>query len=272
MVVHAQDVSLPPRLFPLSLSVEAGQVVHLIGPNGSGKSTLLQLLSGLEMPEAGHIAINSQRLSGQTRQTLAQWRGYLMQHQRPAFVMAVFEYLNLVLDSLPRSSLQGQSLPRQSLQQMAGSARDEAVNHIASRLAVSDKLHRRIDSLSGGEWQRVRLAGALLQVLPSLNPHACLLLLDEPATGLDVAQQEIIYQEISMMAATYGIAIVMANHDLNRTLVHADKVLLLNQGRLVATGRPGQVLTDRQLSEVFATPLEQVSTVNGPVIMRARTS
>lgn len=262
MVVHAQDVSLPPRLFPLSLSVEAGQVVHLIGPNGSGKSTLLQLLSGLEMPEAGHIAINSQRLGGQTRQTLAQWRGYLMQHQRPAFVMAVFEYLNLVLDSL-----QGQSLQR-----MAGSARDEAVNHIASRLAVSDKLHRRIDSLSGGEWQRVRLAGALLQVLPSLNPHACLLLLDEPATGLDVAQQEIIYQEISMMAATYGIAIVMANHDLNRTLVHADKVLLLNQGRLVATGRPGQVLTDRQLSEVFATPLEQVSTVNGPVIMRARTS
>ncbi|OOF13661.1 vitamin B12 ABC transporter ATP-binding protein BtuD [Salinivibrio sp. MA427] len=261
-MVHAQDVSLPPRLFPLSLSVEAGQVVHLIGPNGSGKSTLLQLLSGLEMPEAGHIAINSQRLGGQTRQTLAQWRGYLMQHQRPVFVMAVFEYLNLVLDSLPR----------QSLQQMAGSARDEAVNHIASRLAVSDKLHRRIDSLSGGEWQRVRLAGALLQVLPSLNPHACLLLLDEPATGLDVAQQEIIYQEISMMAATYGIAIVMANHDLNRTLVHADKVLLLNQGRLVATGRPGQVLTDRQLSEVFATPLEQVSTVNGPVIMRARTS
>ncbi|OOF35026.1 vitamin B12 ABC transporter ATP-binding protein BtuD [Salinivibrio costicola subsp. alcaliphilus] len=261
-MVHAQDVSLPPRLFPLSLSVEAGQVVHLIGPNGSGKSTLLQLLSGLEMPETGHIAINSQRLGGQTRQTLAQWRGYLMQHQRPAFVMAVFEYLSLVLDSLPR----------QSLQQMAGSARDEAVNHIASRLAVSDKLHRRIDSLSGGEWQRVRLAGALLQVLPSLNPHACLLLLDEPATGLDVAQQEIIYQEISMMAATYGIAIVMANHDLNRTLVHADKVLLLNQGRLVATGRPGQVLTDRQLSEVFATPLEQVSTVNGPVIMRARTS
>jgi vitamin B12 transport system ATP-binding protein len=206
MVVHAQDVSLPPRLFPLSLSVEAGQVVHLIGPNGSGKSTLLQLLSGLEMPEAGHIAINGQRLGGQTRQTLAQWRGYLMQHQRPAFVMAVFEYLNLVLDSLPRSSIQGQSLPRQSLprqslpkqslQRMAGSARDEAVNHIASRLAVSDKLHRRIDSLSGGEWQRVRLAGALLQVLPSLNPHACLLLLDEPATGLDVAQQEIIYQEI----------------------------------------------------------------------------
>ena len=262
MVVHAQDISLPPRLLPLSLSVDAGQVVHLIGPNGSGKSTLLRLLSGLEIPEAGHVAINGQRLGGQTRQTLAQWRGYLMQHQRPAFVMAVFEYLNLVLDSL-----QGQSL-----QLPAGSVRDEAVNHIASRLAVSDKLHRRIDSLSGGEWQRVRLAGALLQVLPSLNPHACLLLLDEPATGLDVAQQEVIYQEIGTMAAAYGIAIIMANHDLNRTLVHADKVLLLNQGRLVATGRPDQVLTDRPLSEVFATPLEQISTVNGPVIMRARST
>lgn len=265
MMVYAQDISLPPRLFPLSLSVEAGQVVHLIGPNGSGKSTLLQLLSGLEVPEAGHVAINGQCLGGQTRQTLAQWRGYLMQHQRPAFVMAVFEYLNLVLDSL-----QGQSLQGQRLQLPAGRVRDEAVNHIASRLAISDKLHRRIDSLSGGEWQRVRLAGALLQVLPSLNPHACLLLLDEPATGLDVAQQEVIYQEIGTMAAAYGIAIVMANHDLNRTLIHADKVLLLNQGRLVAAGRPGQVLTDRQLSEVFATPLEQVSTVNGPVIMRAR--
>ncbi|SIN86412.1 vitamin B12 ABC transporter ATP-binding protein BtuD [Salinivibrio sp. ES.052] len=254
MIVNAQDLGLSPRLLPMSLAVEAGQVVHLIGPNGSGKSTLLQLLSGLETAETGYVSMNGQVIAGQTRHALAQIRGYLTQHQRPAFVMAVFEYLNLVLDSL--------QLP-------SGDCRDNTVTEVSARLAITDKLHRRIDSLSGGEWQRVRLAGALLHVSPWLNPNACLLLLDEPATGLDVAQQEIIYQEIRTMATEHGIAIIMANHDLNRTLAHADTVLLLKQGRLVATGRPSEVLTDQRLSDVFATPLEQVPTPNGPVIMRA---
>ncbi|WP_102505287.1 MULTISPECIES: vitamin B12 ABC transporter ATP-binding protein BtuD [Salinivibrio] len=254
MIVDAKDLSLAPRLLPISLSVEAGQVVHLIGPNGSGKSTLLELLSGLEVPQSGSVWLQGQPVSGQTRYDLAQVRGYLMQQQRPAFVMAVFEYLNLVLDSV---------------QLATGEIRDKAVADVVSRLAISDKLHRRIDSLSGGEWQRVRLAGVLLQVSKALNPHACLLLLDEPSTGLDVAQQAVIYQEITALAREQEIAIIMANHDLNRTLEHADTVVVLQQGRIVSLGPPKAVLTDQLLSDVFATPLEQVSTANGPVIMRA---
>ncbi|OOE88245.1 vitamin B12 ABC transporter ATP-binding protein BtuD [Salinivibrio sharmensis] len=253
-MLHAKDLTLPPRLLPTSLTAEAGQVVHLIGPNGSGKSTLLQLLSGLEQPNSGDVWLQGQLVAGQTRYDLAQSRGYLMQHQRPAFVMAVFEYLNLVLDSL---------------QLTAGATRDKAVAEVVSRLAIGDKLHRRIDSLSGGEWQRVRLAGAFLQVSKALNPHACLLLLDEPSTGLDVAQQEVVYQQISALAREQGIAVVMANHDLNRTLEHADTVVVLKQGGVVSKGAPKKVLTDVLLSHVYDTPLEQVSTANGPVIMRA---
>lgn len=251
-MLTAHQLSLSPRLLPLSIRFQPGQVTHLIGPNGSGKSTLLHLLSGLGTPEHGQVSIQDTAIAGLRRQDLAHLRGYLIQQQKPAFVMAVYEYLNLVIDSLQLGQV---------------SARDAVVRRVCQSLSIDDKLHRRVDSLSGGEWQRVRLAGVLLQVDRQLNPQASVLLLDEPATGLDVAQQEAIYSEITH-AAKQGLCVVMANHDLNRSLTHADNVVLLNQGRMVASGAPRDVLSDTRLSDVFATPLVQVSTAYGPVIVR----
>ena len=136
-----------------------------------------------------------------------------------------------------------------------------ALDEISQMLDITDKLHRSIQTLSGGEWQRVRLAGMCLQIWPTLNPYAKLLILDEPAAPLDIAQEALLYKLIERVADK-GIAVIMANHDLNRTLRHADQVLLLDKGVLQASGRAEQVLTPEQLESVFNTEVKSISVEN----------
>lgn len=136
-----------------------------------------------------------------------------------------------------------------------------ALEEISQMLDITDKLHRSIQTLSGGEWQRVRLAGMCLQIWPTLNPYAKLLILDEPAAPLDIAQEGLLYKLIDRVAEK-GIAVIMANHDLNRTLRHADQVLLLDKGVLQASGTADQVLTPEQLESVFNTEVKSISVDN----------
>lgn len=99
-----------------------------------------------------------------------------------------------------------------------------------------------MNQLSGGEWQRVRLAAVVLQIHPDANPVGQLLLLDEPMNSLDVAQQNALDRVLHHLCQA-GIAIVMSSHDLNHTLRHAHKAQLLKRGKLIACGRREEVLT-----------------------------
>ncbi len=99
-----------------------------------------------------------------------------------------------------------------------------------------------MNQLSGGEWQRVRLAAVVLQIHPDANPVGQLLLLDEPMNSLDVAQQNALDRVLHHLCQA-GIAIVMSSHDLNHTLRHAHKARLLKRGKLIACGRREEVLT-----------------------------
>ncbi len=109
-------------------------------------------------------------------------------------------------------------------------------------LGLGDKLGRSVNQLSGGEWQRVRLAAVVLQIHPDANPVGQLLLLDEPMNSLDVAQQNALDRVLHHLCQA-GIAIVMSSHDLNHTLRHAHKARLLKRGKLIACGRREEVLT-----------------------------
>lgn len=109
-------------------------------------------------------------------------------------------------------------------------------------LGLGDKLGRSVNQLSGGEWQRVRLAAVVLQIHPNANPVGQLLLLDEPMNSLDVAQQNALDRVLHHLCQA-GIAIVMSSHDLNHTLRHAHKAWLLKRGKLIACGRREEVLT-----------------------------
>ncbi len=117
-------------------------------------------------------------------------------------------------------------------------------------LGLGDKLGRSVNQLSGGEWQRVRLAAVVLQIHPDANPVGQLLLLDEPMNSLDVAQQNALDRVLHHLCQA-GIAIVMSSHDLNHTLRHAHKARLLKRGKLIACGRREEVLTPSYLAQAY---------------------
>ncbi len=249
-MISVSSLNVAERLLPLSFDCEAGEVLHIVGPNGSGKSTLLSALSGV-IDSAGDIYLDEINSRECSLSELALRRAYLSQNEKPAFNLDVFQYLAL---SVPKcTSLED---PRVS----------KAVKELSELLKIEDKLHRSIHQLSGGEWQRVRLAGSCLQIWPAINPYAKLLVLDEPGAPLDIAQEGLLYKLIERIAAE-GLSVVMANHDLNRSLRHADKVLLLEQGVAQCFGKPELVLTEDNLREVFDTSVKSVFVEDKPYLV-----
>ncbi len=252
--MHVKHISVGSRLLPLSFECKAGEIVHVVGPNGSGKSTLLAAISGtLSYREgmSGEVYVGDKNLLTLPLSEQAHVRGYLCQQSRPAFNVDVFQYLAL---SLPSGA------------EIADIKVRDAVNMVVELVQLQDKLHRSIQTLSGGEWQRVRLAGVCLQVWRTINPFSQFLILDEPAAPLDIAQEGLLYQLINAMAAQ-GIGVLVANHDLNRTLKHADKVLLLNNGVLHSSGNADTVLTEEALGEVFNTQVKKVIVDEQPYLI-----
>ncbi len=252
--MHVKHMSVGSRLLPLSFECKAGEIVHVVGPNGSGKSTLLAAISGtLSHREgmSGEVYVGDKNLLTLPLSEQAHVRGYLCQQSRPAFNVDVFQYLAL---SLPSGA------------EIADIKVRDAVNMVVELVQLQDKLHRSIQTLSGGEWQRVRLAGVCLQVWRTINPFSQFLILDEPAAPLDIAQEGLLYQLINAMAAQ-GIGVLVANHDLNRTLKHADKVLLLNNGVLHSSGNADTVLTEEALGEVFNTQVKKVIVDEQPYLI-----
>ncbi len=253
-MMHVKHIAVGNRLLPLSFECLDGEVVHVVGPNGSGKSTLLAAISGTLSRQdtvSGEVSVNNDDLLAMPLSEQAYLRGYLCQQSRPVFNVDVFQYLAL---SLPN----GVKITDDKVR--------DVVNEIICLVQLQDKLHRNIQTLSGGEWQRVRLAGVCLQVWRSINPYSQLLILDEPSAPLDIAQEGLLYQLIAEVAAQ-GIGVVIANHDLNRTLRHADKVLLLNNGVLHSAGKADEVLTEEALGEVFNTQVKRVMVEDKPYLL-----
>ncbi len=238
-MIDINDLHVAKRLMPMSFQVQPGDIIHVIGPNGSGKSTLLDVLSGL-LSHQGNVRVNGESITHYDLQALAKIRAYLCQSDRPAFNMSVFQYLSLSI-----------------AKEMASDVVESAVHEITTQLCITEKLGKSIHHLSGGEWQRVRLAGVCLQVWPTLNPQAKLLLLDEPAAPLDVGQESLLYQMIDVMAKK-GLTIIMSNHDLNRTLRHSDKVVVLKEGVLKAMGESKSLLTGELLTDIFNTQVTRI--------------
>ncbi|UDJ80465.1 vitamin B12 ABC transporter ATP-binding protein BtuD [Kosakonia oryzae] len=227
-LLQLQNVGASGRLGPITASVDRAAIVHLVGPNGAGKSTLLSRLAGLSGGQ-GEVLLNNRPLEQWPAQALAQHRAYLAQQQTPPFAMPVWHYLLL---------------------HQRDTAQTHCLGKIAAQLGLGDKLSRRVNQLSGGEWQRVRLAAVILQIHPEVNPSGQLLLLDEPMNSLDVAQQTALDKLIAELVSA-GVTVVMSSHDLNHTLRHAQQVWLLSAGRLLGSGKQEEVLTPDRLAEAY---------------------
>lgn len=228
LLMQLTDVADKGRLEPVTGAINAGEILHFVGPNGAGKSTLLARMASLTSGP-GEIVLQGHALADWSPVSLAHRRSYLVQQQVPPFAMPVWHYLMLHLHDKNSATL---------------------LSDVATALGLDDKLTRHASQLSGGEWQRVRLAAVILQIHPAGNPHGRLLLLDEPMSGLDVAQQAALDTLLSGLSRQ-GIAVVMSSHDLNHTLRHAHRVWLLSRGKMIASGARDQVLTPPNLARAY---------------------
>ncbi|WP_336340445.1 vitamin B12 ABC transporter ATP-binding protein BtuD [Enterobacter cloacae] len=234
-LMQLTDVAETGRLDPVTAAIRAGEILHLVGPNGAGKSTLLARMAGLTVGP-GSITLLDSPLGDWSAVALAHRRSYLVQQQVPPFAMPVWHYLMLHLHDKQQTAL---------------------LTEVAAALGLEDKLSRHASQLSGGEWQRVRLAAVILQIHPAGNPHGRLLLLDEPMSGLDVAQQAALDTLLSALCRQ-GIAVVMSSHDLNHTLRHAHSVWLLARGKMIASGTRDSVLTPPNLARAYHMPFRRL--------------
>lgn len=217
----------------VSLTLEAGEVLALLGPNGAGKTTLLRLLAGEERPSAGRIELLGRALEGYGALELALTRSVLTQQRELSFPFTAYEVA--FLGRMPHL--------QQRPEGPVDHARTERALGEAQALSLAARLY---PTLSGGEQGRVDLARVLAQ-----EPR--LLLLDEPTNHLDPKHQVEVLA-LCRRLAEGGWGVVMVLHELNLASLFADRILLLHQGRMVALGRPAEVLCPKRLEAVYGLP------------------
>jgi iron complex transport system ATP-binding protein len=219
----------------VSLEAREGQVTAVAGPNGSGKSTLVRALLRRQPLESGTIAIDGDDIAGLEPQEIARRVAVAPQREEPAFPMRVHEYVALG------------RYPRLGLWRSSSSQDLSAVASAMDRAGVSDFSARSIDALSGGEWQRVRIARALAQ-------EARALVLDEPTTFLDLSHEMSLFELLHSLARD-GMAVMIVSHQLNLLARFASVVVLLNHGKVAAAGPPETVMQASLLESVYDWPL-----------------
>ncbi|MDR9828920.1 vitamin B12 ABC transporter ATP-binding protein BtuD [Vibrio sp. FNV 38] len=238
-MITVKDLAVDQRLLPCSFEIKPGEVLHLVGPNGSGKSTLLAALAG-DIHHQGSICLDEQPITQTSLQQQSELRCYLAQSGRPAFNVPVFKYLQV-------------SVPKWVDQR--SDKFTAAFAWLTQWFALTEKLRKPISQLSGGEWQRVRIVASCLQIWPDYNAHAKFALFDEPAAALDVSFEGKLHQLIARLAEQ-GLAVVVANHDLNRSLRHADSVMLLSHGIVQHKGKARETLSPSRVAQVYQTSVK----------------
>jgi iron complex transport system ATP-binding protein len=230
--------SAKPAVLDLSLQIPAGATTAVLGPNGSGKSTLLRLLLGVIQPSAGTVDFQGRPLPAWGREALAREVGVVPQGEEAVFPMSVRE-----LVAMGR-------YPHLGAWRREGAADRQAVEDAMRRCDVLDLAARPVPTLSGGERQRARLARALAQ-------EAATLALDEPTAALDVAHEMAIFELLSNLGHA-GKTVLLVTHNLNLAARYADRLVLLDGGRLAAEGTPAEVLTRETVERVYGWPVEIV--------------
>lgn len=235
----------------VDLDVRPGEVLVVVGPNGAGKSTLVSVLAGDRTPDAGEAAWTGTPLGAVWTAELARLRAVLLQENQVSFPFRVIDVVRM--GRAPWQSTGKQNTGKQSTGKQASStpADDDAV--VARALAAADVVglaERRFPTLSGGEKARTSFARLLAQ-------DTTLLLLDEPTAALDVRHTEHVLRHARRHASEGG-AVVVVLHDLALAAAWADRVLVLDGGRVAAVGAPAEVLTADLLSRVYEHPVDVV--------------
>ncbi|WP_432354001.1 adenosylcobinamide amidohydrolase [Sporosarcina sp. A2] len=217
----------------VSFDVQPGEVLGILGPNGSGKSTLLKMISGILPKQTGTVEIADRNASSYSPKEFARNVAVLPQLHAHAFSHTV------------RATVELGRYPYQTGLFSSWTAEDEAaVNHAMERTGVTHYANTLIESLSGGEQQRVFVAQALAQQAP-------LLLLDEPTNHLDIAYQQQLLDTVRSLAVDEGKTVVSVFHDVNLAALYCDRLLLMEQGEIAKIGLPQDVVQESIIRSVY---------------------
>jgi len=227
----------------LSVRVMRGDRIGVVGPNGSGKTTLVRALLGHLPLEQGSAELDGKPVSEWRRAQLARVVGVVAQREEVVFPLTVTQ--TVMLGRYPHL---GPLSP-------IGFHDREATLKALRRCDIEALAARRVDTLSGGEWQRVRVARALAQ-----QPRV--LVLDEPTSSLDVRHRMEVFELVRTLVAD-GLAGLVVTHELNLAARFADRVVLLNGGKVVADGTPAEVFQRDILSDVFQWPVAVTTFLDG---------
>ncbi len=235
-----------------SFEARPGCVTAVVGPNGSGKSTVVRTLVGQVELASGSMRVGAMDVARADRRALARTLAVVTQREELTFPLPVRDYVMLG------------RYPHHGAWSALGPADATLVAAAAARTGATGLIDRRTDELSGGEWQRVRLARALAQ-------GGDVLVLDEPGTFLDVAHEMALFELLDALARE-GRTVLLVSHQLNLVARFAAHIVLLDHGRVVAAGSPADVMRGEVLEPVYHWPLviSRDPAVGAPVLVPLR--
>lgn len=239
ITAHTLSVALGGRkvLRSVDLTVREGEFVSILGRNGAGKSTLLRALAGLCPYQEGEIIVAGQNLTSLKRRELATLVSFLPQKMSLVYPMLVRDFI--LMGRYPFLRPFGGYTKKDRIE----------VTSMIERLHLESLSERYLHELSGGEQQRVLIAGALVQ-------EARFLILDEPAAFLDPVQREALYILLKNIQEREGVAVVLASHDIQMSTKFSDVIISLTEGAVSYEGDPKGFCTPSTIKAVYGKELE----------------
>ena len=235
--LHFHYASSQPAVEGVSVPFYAGEVTMIVGPNGSGKSTLLQLLCGHLTPSGGTVTVRGENITRLHPLKRACLISYVPQAPQVSFAYRVRDIV----------AMGSWAQQRRQPGEEKVSEDKPGVDRVVQAMWDTD-IHalalRTYDELSAGERQRVAIARALVQDAP-------IMLLDEPTAALDIWHQLELLHHLKSLAQVRHKAVIWVTHDLNHARAHADRVLIMDAGKLAAHGKADQVLTPEILEPIY---------------------
>jgi len=220
----------------ISFAIRSGEIVGIIGPNGAGKTSLLRCILQYITDYQGSIYFNTSNINTLSRQFIAQHIAVVNQINDPVFKLTVIDVIRMGL--LPYKTFFA-SVTKEDTQTIAQALEKTGLTHLQ---------HEEFTHLSGGEQQRALIARALVQ-------KADLLILDEPTNHLDVYYQH----QILQLVKSLNLTVLMTIHDLNLANEYCSRLMLLDQGKIIADGDNETVLQANQLTTVFGLPCQHLT-------------
>ncbi len=221
----------------ISFEVEAGRLLAMIGPNGAGKTTCFNLLNGQLPPDGGSVKLDGKELVGLTPREI--WRlgvGRTFQITATFGSMTVVENVQMTLLSHYKQNV--------AMKTMVSDLYVDEAMALLERVGMAEQAERACSILAYGDLKRVELAVAL-------GNEPRLLLMDEPTAGMAPRERIELMQLTADIVRERNISVLFTEHDMDVVFSHADQVIVLNRGALIAQGKPEEVRNDAQVQEIY---------------------